>query len=399
MRFCSIVTSFSALFLSCMSLCAEEEPQGQPQKVERKELEPFTGQILKNRVRMRLQPSLDAYVFSELKRGDVILVTHQVDDFYACVPPKGLKGYIFRTYVLDNAVEGSNVNIRLEPDTASPVIAQLNTGDAVKGVIASQNNKWLEIELPESVKFYVAKELVGKAGPASLYGERINRLHVVKKELSDLQEQIDAEMQKPFPEIQLSPFASRLTRIAVENSDMVEEVSEAKALTAKMQEAYLAKGAEYRQSALAAAKVQAPVEYNVEIVESVSDGNQVQVVAEEYSFEARPDLAIFWKNQEERLMQEVMDSGESASAEQFYANQLKRALQLTGIIKPYNSYGKNRPGDFILIDQKSQLPIAYLYSTTIDLQNYVAKPVSMQLAERPNNHFAIPAYFVLSIEE
>jgi hypothetical protein len=41
------------------------------------------------------------------------------------------------------------------------------------------------------------------------------------------------------------------------------------------------------------------------------------------------------------------------------------------------------------------LPIAYLYSTQVDLQGKVGQAVTLQAAPRPNHHFAFPAYFVL----
>ncbi|MBS0656260.1 MAG: SH3 domain-containing protein [Verrucomicrobia bacterium] len=371
--------------LSSISLFADNDAVSCGKKAcgEKKQAEAFTGQVLRNRVRMRLQPSLDAYVFSELKQGDVLLVTHQVDDFYACLPPRGLKGYIFRTYVLDGAVEGANVNVRLEPDTTSPVVTQLNTGDRVCGVVAPQNSKWLEIDLPDSVKFYVAKEFIGKAGPVSLYAEHGARLERVKQELCSIEIQLDQEMQKPFSQIQLTPFANRLSKVIAENSDMPEEVDQAKAITSKMQEAYLAKSLVASQECPPAPEQPEPTP------EPPSLPEQKELAAV---------LPSLWTNQEERLIQQAIQEGTVETPEQFYANERQKAVSLTGIIKPYNSHVKNRPGDYLLIDSKSQLPIAYLYSTTVDLQEFVAKPVSLEVSTRPNNHFAFAAYFVHSVE-
>ena len=95
--------------------------------VENSHFEAFTGQVAKNRVRMRLNPALDSVIINELSKDDLVVVTNESDEFYEVLPPSQMKGYVFRTYVLDGQVEGSNVNIRLEPDTGSQVVCQVNS--------------------------------------------------------------------------------------------------------------------------------------------------------------------------------------------------------------------------------------------------------------------------------
>ena len=53
-------------------------------------------------------------------------------------------------------------------------------------------------------------------------------------------------------------------------------------------------------------------------------------------------------------------------------------------------------GDYVLKDK--DLTKAYLYSTQINLQDYVGKKVTVLVTPRSNNNFAFPAYFVLSVE-
>src|ERR1700733_5854842 len=130
---------------------------------------PFTGRISKNRVRMRLTPSLESPIVKELERGDLLLVTNIEEEFYVVKPPQTVKGYIFRTFVLDNVVEGNRVNVRLLPDKEAPVMVQLNQGDRIEGEISPLNSKWLEITPPGSVHFYVIKEYVENiGGPSTL---------------------------------------------------------------------------------------------------------------------------------------------------------------------------------------------------------------------------------------
>lgn len=89
---------------------------------------PFTGAITGSKVRMRVNPSLEGHVVRETTHGEMFVVAGESGDYYAVLPPKGTKGYVFRTFVLDNTVEGERVNVRLYPDIDAPVVGQLNKG-------------------------------------------------------------------------------------------------------------------------------------------------------------------------------------------------------------------------------------------------------------------------------
>src|ERR1700722_15929884 len=104
--------------------------------------EAFAGAITGTKVRMRTQPTLDAHVVRETVDGEMFAVIGETCGYYAITPPKGTKGYVFRTFILDGMVEGERVNVRLYPDIDAPVIGQLNHGDFVTSVISDTNNKW-----------------------------------------------------------------------------------------------------------------------------------------------------------------------------------------------------------------------------------------------------------------
>jgi len=137
-----------------------------PYKMEEKRIHSasFTGKILSNKTRLRLHPTLDSPILKELDQDAWVVVTGEKDDFYLVEPPKDLKAYIFRTFVINNVVEGVRVNVRLRPELGSPVVCHLNTGDLVEGVASISNNKWLEIDLPKTAHCYIAKELIENIG-------------------------------------------------------------------------------------------------------------------------------------------------------------------------------------------------------------------------------------------
>ncbi|NDE82278.1 MAG: hypothetical protein EB051_01510 [Chlamydiia bacterium] len=70
------------------------------------------------------------------------------------------------------------------------------------------------------------------------------------------------------------------------------------------------------------------------------------------------------------------------------------STEISGIVEPYTAPVKCKPGDFIIRDK--DLPVAYIYSTQINLQNLVGQKVTLKGVARPNNNFAFPAYFILS---
>ncbi len=378
MRFATLLAT--VLFVQQVpSLQANESSQSHSR------FEAFTGKVTGHNVRMRLQPNLDAQVYKELDKDELLLVTGVVDDFYACMPPKGLKGYIFRTYVLDGVVEGTNVFVRLGPDRTSPAVAQLNSGDAVKGSVASQNNKWLEIQLPEDVRFYVAKDYVQKAGNVNYYAEQETKRQDAFKTLNTLEATLDAELEKPFAKIQLAKISEELNQFIRDHKDMPQAVSQAEAMISRMQEIYLTKS-------VALADAPAPVQEKA--------APEKQVAAIQPPAPARPiHSTLSWQSQENAYVQNLIADGTVETSESYYEEELKKASTLHGTIKPYNSFINTRPGDFVLLNLKTNLPIAYLYSTKVDLTAWVNKPVTIWVSERPNNNFAFPAYFVLQVEE
>lgn len=164
---------------------------------------PFTGKIIRNKVRLRLQPNLEGTIIRELDKGELLLVIGEDEDFYLVRPPQDIKAYVFRTYVLDNVVEGKHVNVRLYPELEAPVLGQLNQGETINGVISPLNSKWLEILPPQTAKFYVCKEFMEKIGSAEKLVDIQKRNKEVQSLFETSEEITRLELQKPFTEIVL----------------------------------------------------------------------------------------------------------------------------------------------------------------------------------------------------
>ena len=108
------------------------------------------------------------------------------------------------------------------------------------------------------------------------------------------------------------------------------------------------------------------------------------------------DRMKMWEPIEESLYLSWAARNDDRSIDEFYEDQKQNGVVLTGIVEPYSDPVKRKPGDFIL--KNKDLPVAYVYSTHLNLQDYVGKKVTLVGTKRENNNFAFPAYFVLSAE-
>lgn len=345
----------------------------------------FTGKIVRNRVRMRVHPNVDSPVVRELNQGDLILSRSEDNDFYAIDPPADIKGYVFRTYVLDNTIEGNRVNIRLAPELDAPVVGQLNSGDTVSGTISGADKKWLEIALPSSTRFYIAKEYVEKIGDASLMAARQKRRQQFEGILSAAEIQSQRELEKAFPQIELAQIEVDLNKVITQAQDFPVEAAKAKELQNSIQTAYLRKKVAYMecnaQSPAVATASQATVQTGM--------AQAPQLVGT-----TTPDL---WMPIEQHYFEKWAVDRPDSSMEEFYSAENEHAVVLKGVIAPYARAIKNKPGDFVLLDPSTRMPLAYLYSTRVNLQKQIGQPAEIHAVVRDNNHFAYPAYFVLSL--
>lgn len=338
---------------------------------------PFTGKVKGKKVRLRLRPDLDSRIIKELNKNDLVSVVGEKGDFWAVEPPMHFKAYVFRGFILDNVVEANHVNVRLEPSLESPIIGHLNAGDRVDAIIAALNNKWCEITVPSGSCFYVAKELVTFAGGPEMKKQMDKRREAGEELLETTTSLAKGELHKPFEHIDFNRVTHSYNTIINdfdEFTDLVEQSSEA---LAHFQEVYLQKRITH-------------LEKQPQVAEEVATAKKSELLK---SFTERMKM---WQPIEEALYLSWANFNEERNLQQFYEEQKLAAEKLTGIVESYLTPVKCKPGDFLLRD--GDLPIGYLYSTSINLDSLVGKRATLIVAPRPNNNFAFPAYYVLSVE-
>ena len=359
------------------------EPLAQRQVKPKKDFEPFTGKVTCSRLRVRLQPNLEGTILEELALGDLVVATDQVDDFFAVMPDPTRKGYVYRAYVLDNVVEANNVNVRLGPDTHTPIFCQMNQGDRVSGTVCQDNNKWLVVDLPETTRFYVAKDYIVNVGDPGLYKRTQTRKQQVASRLDALDKTIQEELVKPFDDIQLMASVNELKTVAVQDQDLPELASRAQSLLKSTQEQYLQLSLGRTPVAVSEA---APQETASRMIAMAPPEVPVKMVS------------VSLQQQEDNLVEQALQAGRAASREAFYSEAIKLSQEIAGQLVPYDRPVRNRPGDFMLVDSKTKVPVAYLYSCTVDLRPFAGQVVRLSVDPRPNHHFALPAYAVLDVQ-
>lgn len=339
---------------------------------------PFTGKIKGRNVRVRLQADLDSRIVKELGKNELVNVIGQKDNFWIVQAPANLKAYVFRSFVLDDVVEGTHVNVRLQPSLDAPVIGHLNAGDKVKGVISALNQKWLEIDPPAETKFYISKDLIEYAGGPDFKALFDQRTLAAEELLDSTAVLAKAELRKSFEEIDFDRVIKGYNTLIADYNDFPEQVEHAKNALASFQENYLQKRISHIEMA---AK---------ETVVAKEEPKHVAPV------EPSTDKMKMWEPVEQALYASWASSHEKLSQDQFYEEQMLACETITGILEPYHSPVKGKPGDFIIRNQ--DVPVAYVYSTKVNLQKLVGEQVSLKVTTRPNNNFAFPAYYVLSKE-
>ena len=378
---------------------AKNPPQQQPAA---KAFKTFTGKVAANKVRIRVKADLESHIIRQVSKNDLLLVVGEEGEFYAVEPPKETKAYVFRSYILDDLVEANRVNVRLEPHVDAPIIAQLQAGDKVRGQICPLNHKWIEIAPPKGTRFYVSKEFIVSAGGAEYLATMEKRKAQVDDLINSAYLMAEKECKKEYEEMSPGPATEQFQTILRSFADFPEAVAQAKEGLALLKETYLNKKIAYLESRAQlspTAKEELIAKHKKESGDLFVDA-PVQIDPNLWGKRNQrremTDAMRFWDTVEESLYLSWTAFHSGKKIDDFYSEQKANASVLTGKVEHYVHSVREKPGDYIL--RGSDSPIAYLYSTQVDLEKYAGKMVTVIASPRPNNHFAFPAYYVLSVE-
>lgn len=363
----------------------------------------FTGKIIANKVRIRAKADIESRIVRMVNKNELLSIVGETGDFWAVQPPKGTKAYVFRSYILDNVVEANRVNVRLEPHVDAPIIAQLQANDKVQGDVCPMNHKWFEITPPANARFFVSKEFVQNVGGPDYLSTMEKRKTEVDELLSSAFFLAEAECKKTFNEMSIQESIEKFQNVIRSFGDFPESTQQAKEGLALLKETYLQKKIAYleeRSELSPTAKEELIAKHEAENRELF----QNEIIKPDPSLWGKrtlpkinlTDRMRFWDTIEESLYLSWAAFHTGKKMDDFYQEQKANSTVITGLVENYDNSVKNKPGDFVL--RGSNAPVAYLYSTQVDLEKYIGKNITILASPRPNNHFAFPAYFVLSVE-
>ncbi|MEI6242439.1 MAG: SH3 domain-containing protein [Chlamydiota bacterium] len=406
------------LLLSCVSISADEPTQNvAPAKIEPQKLETFqsfTGKVTANKVRIRQKPNIESPIIQQLQKNDFLLVTGEDGNFWKVVAPSSVKSYIFRSYVIDHVVEANRVNIRLQPNLESPIIGQLQSGDKIEDSPVAQDTKWIEIKIPKQISFYVAKEFISYAGKEDLFTSLQKRKEDAKNILETAYNIAQTQSKKSIQDMTPQEATALFDTIIKEYPDFPEYVAQAKEGLSFLQDNFLQKKIAYLESkqektpsekealeeALAASAKKAPEGSETALIDYATNPRtpilqDPNLWGKRHSKNEKLEAIHFWSNIEESLFATWNSFHPEKSKNDFYQEQTANAQSLQGTLEPYDHAVKNKPGNYVL--KNGNVPIAYLYSTKINLEEWLGKEVTLSVSPRPNNNFAFPSYFVNSV--
>ncbi len=389
---------FAVTALSLTNLQADDSIQSQ--EVEASNFKPapsiksesffqnFTAKVRGKKVRMRLHADLESYVVQEVNKDELFVVVGEKNGFWAVEPPENTKAYVFRSFILDNVVEGNRVNVRLEPDLEAPVIAHLNSGEHIQGTPSEINSKWLEIAPPSNTCFYIAKEFLDKVGGPEFKKQMAKRKKNVDQLLESTNLLAKSELLKPFEQMDIDRLSQSYRAIAQDYNDFPEYVLKANEALAYLQDTYIQKKIAFLESKANLAPAQ---EQNASLEEAIAFSEP-----EAQSDGKATEKMKMWEPVEEAIFLSSAFVNQSKDLQEYYEIQKTSAVPLTGILEAYNDPVKRKPGNYIL--RQNDVPVAYLYSTKVNLERFLGKKISLQASPRDNNNFAFPAFFVLSVD-
>ncbi len=349
----------------------------------------FTGKVLGDHVRVRVAPDLESHIFSQKNKNDLVLVLGEIGNFWAVQPPKSTKAYVYRTYIIDGSVEANRVNIRLEPHLEAPIIGQLEMGEKID--VNNSQNKWIEIEIPAHVRFYVSKEYVGCAGGAEYFAAMEDKKADAEKLLRATFIMLDSECKKSFDMMNPGDAISKFEYLIEQYSTFPNIIKQAKEGLALLKDDYTKKKIAYLED-----KANSQKEVTEVVFPQYANAETGKILTGKTTKALLSSKMRFWEEVEDALYLSWYTFNTNKTIDDYYSEQKVNSCVLAGILESYDHVVKNKPGDYILKDKNN--PTAYLYSTLIDLEKYIGKEVKLKVSPRPNNHFAFPAYHVISVE-
>lgn len=261
--------------------------------------------------------------------------------FFLCILP-------LHAAPISGVVEGEGIRLRRHADTDSAILHAIEKGTDV--TVLAEEEDFFRIEYP--IHCYIYKRFVQDG--------QVRGTHVNIRSRPTLSAPIIGQVSAPLT----------LVMTGQEENDWL-EIQPPKGLECFIAKKFVATTTEHKKEKRVLKK--AP-----QRVEPAAVPSSPWAIEEKRRFEA-------WRN------------GDTEKTEQDYIEAHKNALQvLRGTLRKVQVKAPQQPGDWMLWSHG--IPVAFLYSTDHALEKYLDQRIVLSVLERENNHFAYPAYRVITIE-
>lgn len=220
---------------------------------------PFTGRITGNDVLVRSGPGTDYYQCGKLFKADTVQVTREEGGWSQIVPPAGSFSWVHMQYVCislndptQGMITGDEVPVYAGSDLIAPIHsttrqAILRRGDRIR-LLGPEQDGYLKIACPPGAALWVSSRYVEPLGQTGLAPTQAADQPSVQQaqdayrldEFYKLQEQFNAEIQKPLEKQDFAGIKRGLTTIA-QDKDAVKASLYAKLLLERVANCELAK--------------------------------------------------------------------------------------------------------------------------------------------------------------
>jgi uncharacterized protein YgiM (DUF1202 family) len=126
----------------------------------------FEGEVNADGVNIRSDSTTSADIICTADKGERVVVLSKLYEWYKVKLPRNSPAFINKDFVIlgeDNTgrILKDNVNVRLRPDTSSPILGRVGLDQAVN--ILGEAEAWYRIEPPENSFGWIHQTFVNKA--------------------------------------------------------------------------------------------------------------------------------------------------------------------------------------------------------------------------------------------
>lgn len=130
------------------------------------ETTPFLGEINEDNINVRTDSTTSAEVICTLNKGDYVEVLSQAYEWYKIKLPQNAPSFVKKalTSPIDErtaSISGSRVNIRLRPETGSPIVGRAEKEELI--TLVNDEGEWYKIEPVINSFGWLHKKFVNKA--------------------------------------------------------------------------------------------------------------------------------------------------------------------------------------------------------------------------------------------